>query len=52
MDDASDEYKIIMLNRRHLSFRVIKVRHVALPQLTARPLLSVTALTCGVALHR
>lgn len=25
MDDASDEYKIIMLNRRHLSFRVIKV---------------------------
>uniref|UniRef100_G3T7M6 Pecanex-like protein n=1 Tax=Loxodonta africana TaxID=9785 RepID=G3T7M6_LOXAF len=23
--DASDEYKIIMLNRRHLSFRVIKV---------------------------
>lgn len=26
LDDASDEYKIIMLNRRHLSFRVIKVR--------------------------
>lgn len=25
LDDASDEYKIIMLNRRHLSFRVIKV---------------------------
>lgn len=25
MDDASDEYKIIMLNRRHLGFRVIKV---------------------------
>ncbi|XP_023566272.1 pecanex-like protein 3 isoform X5 [Octodon degus] len=25
MDDASDEYKVIMLNRRHLSFRVIKV---------------------------
>lgn len=30
MDDASDEYKIIMLNRRHLSFRVIKVG-LALP---------------------
>ncbi|XP_029470609.1 pecanex-like protein 3 isoform X8 [Rhinatrema bivittatum] len=25
MDDASDEYKIVMLNRRCLSFRVIKV---------------------------
>ncbi|XP_069500942.1 pecanex-like protein 3 isoform X2 [Ambystoma mexicanum] len=25
MDDASDEYKIIMLNKRYLSFRVIKV---------------------------
>ncbi|XP_072102062.1 pecanex-like protein 3 isoform X1 [Mobula birostris] len=25
MDDGSDEYKIIMLNRRYLSFRVIKV---------------------------
>ncbi|XP_075388110.1 pecanex-like protein 1 isoform X3 [Tenrec ecaudatus] len=25
MDDGSNEYKIIMLNRRHLSFRVIKV---------------------------
>ena len=24
-DDGSDEYKIIMLKRRHLSFRVIKV---------------------------
>ncbi|EEC01095.1 conserved hypothetical protein [Ixodes scapularis] len=24
-DDSSDDYKIIMLNRRHLSFRVIKV---------------------------
>lgn len=29
MDDGSDEYKIIMLNKRFLSFRVIKVR--ALP---------------------
>lgn len=26
MDDGTNEYKIIMLNRRHLSFRVIKVR--------------------------
>ena len=25
MDDGSDEYKIIMLNKRHLSFRVIKL---------------------------
>ncbi|KAJ7307491.1 hypothetical protein JRQ81_009512 [Phrynocephalus forsythii] len=25
LDDASDEYKIIMLNKRYLSFRVIKV---------------------------
>ncbi|XP_069973130.1 pecanex-like protein 1 isoform X2 [Penaeus vannamei] len=25
MDDGADEYKIIMLNKRHLSFRVIKV---------------------------
>lgn len=25
MDDASDEYKIIMLNKRYLGFRVIKV---------------------------
>lgn len=25
MDDGTNEYKIIMLNRRHLSFRVIKV---------------------------
>ncbi len=24
-DDAIDDYKIIMLNKRHLSFRVIKV---------------------------
>ena len=31
MDDASDEYKIIMLNRRHLSFRVIKVGPAAHP---------------------
>lgn len=30
MDDASDEYKIIMLNRRHLSFRVIKVEPMVL----------------------
>ncbi|XP_071550449.1 uncharacterized protein pcx isoform X2 [Panulirus ornatus] len=27
MDDGADEYKIIMLNKRHLSFRVIKVNH-------------------------
>ena len=26
MDDGTNEYKIIMLNRRYLSFRVIKVR--------------------------
>lgn len=26
MDDGSDEYKIIMLNKRFLSFRVIKVK--------------------------
>lgn len=25
MDDGSDEYKIIMLNKRYLSFRVIKI---------------------------
>lgn len=25
MDDGSDEYKVIMLNKRYLSFRVIKV---------------------------
>lgn len=25
MDDGTNEYKIIMLNRRYLSFRVIKV---------------------------
>lgn len=31
LDDASDEYKIIMLNRRHLSFRVIKVGTAARP---------------------
>lgn len=31
LDDASDEYKIIMLNRRHLSFRVIKVGTAACP---------------------
>lgn len=29
MDDGSDEYKIIMLNKRFLSFRVIKVFVVA-----------------------
>ncbi|CDQ99183.1 unnamed protein product [Oncorhynchus mykiss] len=27
MDDGSDEYKIIMLNKRFLSFRVIKVSY-------------------------
>lgn len=30
MDDGSDEYKIIMLNKRFLSFRVIKVSAPAL----------------------
>ncbi|MGH0174278.1 UNVERIFIED_CONTAM: hypothetical protein FKN15_008586 [Acipenser sinensis] len=30
MDDGSDEYKIIMLNKRFLSFRVIKVLHTLL----------------------
>jgi hypothetical protein len=25
LDDGTDEYKIIMLNKRHLSFRVIKL---------------------------
>ena len=25
-DEGSDEYKIIMLNKRYLSFRVVKVR--------------------------
>lgn len=52
MDDASDEYKIIMLNRRHLSFRVIKVGQVVLPLLAAQALLGVTALTFGVTLCR
>ncbi|PNJ38421.1 PCNX3 isoform 3 [Pongo abelii] len=36
LDDASDEYKIIMLNRRHLSFRVIKVG-LAPPALSPAP---------------
>lgn len=30
MDDGSDEYKIIMLNKRFLSFRVIKVTALTL----------------------
>ena len=30
MDDGSDEYKIIMLNKRFLSFRVIKVKALLL----------------------
>ena len=25
VDDGADEYKIIMLNKRHISFRVIKL---------------------------
>jgi len=25
MDDGADEYKVIMLNKRYLSFRVIKI---------------------------
>ena len=29
-DDGTDEYKIIMLNKRYLSFRVIKVSHIYL----------------------
>lgn len=39
MDDGSDEYKIIMLNKRFLSFRVIKV-HLLL-QMSQMLLLSV-----------
>ena len=27
LDDGSDDYKVIMLNRRFLTFRVIKVWH-------------------------
>lgn len=27
LDDGNDEYKIIMLYKRYLSFKVIKVRH-------------------------
>ena len=27
-DEGSDEYKIIMLNKRYLSFRVVKVREL------------------------
>lgn len=33
MDDGSDEYKIIMLNKRFLSFRVIKVSALAVVEL-------------------
>lgn len=36
LDEGTNEYKIIMLNRRYLSFRVIKARSqeegVSLPQ--------------------
>lgn len=32
MDDGTNEYKIIMLNKRYLSFRVIKVSFVHGPQ--------------------
>lgn len=32
MDDGTNEYKIIMLNKRYLSFRVIKVSFVPIPQ--------------------
>lgn len=32
MDDGTNEYKIIMLNKRYLSFRVIKVSSVYIPQ--------------------
>lgn len=28
-DEGTDEYKVIMLNKRFLSFRVIKVRHAS-----------------------
>lgn len=50
MDDASDEYKIIMLNRRHLSFRVIKVGQVILPRLAthAPPRWLCPDLWCGL----
>lgn len=51
MDDASDEYKIIMLNRRHLSFRVIKVG-TALPASAQAPVPGARPLTLGVAAHR
>lgn len=37
LDDASDEYKIIMLNRRHLSFRVIKVGMAHPPSVVPTP---------------
>lgn len=52
LDDASDEYKIIMLNRRHLSFRVIKVGMplpAPLPPPTHPPLPGTDPLmlTCG-----
>jgi len=30
-DDGTDEYKIIMLNKRYLSFRVIKVSYLFNP---------------------
>lgn len=32
MDDGTNEYKIIMLNKRYLSFRVIKVSFVYIAQ--------------------
>lgn len=37
MDDGSDEYKIIMLNKRFLSFRVIKVIAVLITGLILFP---------------
>ena len=38
-DDGTDEYKIIMLNKRYLSFRIIKVcfhRSMAMIKLTCK----------------
>lgn len=37
LDEGTNEYKIIMLNRRYLSFRVIKVRRGEEPSLLLFP---------------
>ncbi|KAL4830573.1 hypothetical protein H8958_022843 [Nasalis larvatus] len=54
LDDASDEYKIIMLNRRHLSFRVIKVGPAppALSPAPKTPWASSLTLACGSQVNR